>query len=102
MMKMIQVCLTLEEEEAMRMSRATWMKAERWWNKGGANSCPVRKLGWWYETLVVVRTDLNSHSKAIKDYFLLGKGDFFQFGWLRKGEPHDCLVCSQYFVVSAT
>ncbi|KAK9055835.1 hypothetical protein SSX86_026920 [Deinandra increscens subsp. villosa] len=28
--------------------------------------------------LVVVRADLNGHLKAIKDYFLLAKGDFFQ------------------------
>ncbi|KAD6120197.1 hypothetical protein E3N88_11468 [Mikania micrantha] len=28
--------------------------------------------------LVVVRADLNGHMKAIKDYFLLAKGDFFQ------------------------
>ncbi|KAL8253838.1 hypothetical protein R6Q59_032059 [Mikania micrantha] len=28
--------------------------------------------------LVVVRADLNIHVKAIKDYFLLEKGDFFQ------------------------
>ncbi|KAF9609511.1 hypothetical protein IFM89_016872 [Coptis chinensis] len=28
--------------------------------------------------LVVVRTDLNGHLKALKDYFLLAKGDFFQ------------------------
>jgi len=28
--------------------------------------------------LVVVRADLNGHLKALKDYFLLAKGDFFQ------------------------
>lgn len=28
--------------------------------------------------LVVVRADLNGHLKALKDYFLLEKGDFFQ------------------------
>ncbi|GKA20051.1 gamma-tubulin complex component 4 [Tanacetum coccineum] len=28
--------------------------------------------------LVVVRADLNEHLKAIRDYFLLEKGDFFQ------------------------
>jgi gamma-tubulin complex component 4 len=27
---------------------------------------------------VVVRADLNGHLKALKDYFLLAKGDFFQ------------------------
>ncbi|KAL1156407.1 hypothetical protein V6Z11_A08G089900 [Gossypium hirsutum] len=29
-------------------------------------------------SLVVVRADLNGHLKALKDYFLLAKGDFFQ------------------------
>ncbi|KAF8387872.1 hypothetical protein HHK36_026534 [Tetracentron sinense] len=29
--------------------------------------------------LVVVRADLNGHLKALKDYFLLAKGDFFQY-----------------------
>lgn len=28
--------------------------------------------------LIVVRADLNGHLKALKDYFLLAKGDFFQ------------------------
>lgn len=28
--------------------------------------------------LVVIRADLNGHLKALKDYFLLAKGDFFQ------------------------
>lgn len=28
--------------------------------------------------LVVVRADLNGHLRALKDYFLLAKGDFFQ------------------------
>lgn len=28
--------------------------------------------------LVVVRADLNGHLKALKDYFLMAKGDFFQ------------------------
>jgi len=28
--------------------------------------------------LVVVRADLNGHLKALKDYFLLAKGDLFQ------------------------
>lgn len=27
---------------------------------------------------MVVRADLNGHLKALKDYFLLAKGDFFQ------------------------
>lgn len=31
-----------------------------------------------YLQLVVVRADLNGHLKALKDYFLLAKGDFFQ------------------------
>lgn len=31
-----------------------------------------------YLQLVVVRADLNGHLKALKDYFLLEKGDFFQ------------------------
>lgn len=35
--------------------------------------------------LVVVRADLNGHLKALKDYFLLAKGDFFQVidGWFK-------------------
>lgn len=31
--------------------------------------------------LVVVRADLNGHLKALKDYFLLAKGDFFQVNY---------------------
>ena len=31
-----------------------------------------------YLQLVVVRADLNGHLRALKDYFLLAKGDFFQ------------------------
>ena len=27
---------------------------------------------------MVIRADLNGHLKALKDYFLLAKGDFFQ------------------------
>lgn len=30
-----------------------------------------------FAQLVVVRADLNGHLKALKDYFLLAKGDFF-------------------------
>lgn len=33
--------------------------------------------------LVVVRADLNGHLKALKDYFLLEKGDFFQVNRLK-------------------
>lgn len=33
--------------------------------------------------LVVVRADLNGHLKALKDYFLLAKGDFFQVSLFR-------------------
>lgn len=34
--------------------------------------------------LVVVRADLNGHLKALKDYFFLAKGDFFQ---VKRGKP---------------
>lgn len=36
--------------------------------------------------LVVVRADLNGHLKALKDYFLLAKGDFFQL-FLEESRP---------------
>lgn len=36
----------------------------------------------WEVQLVVIRADLNGHLKALKDYFLLAKGDFFQVTWL--------------------
>nr|CAB3460271.1 unnamed protein product [Digitaria exilis] len=36
--------------------------------------------------LVVVRADLNGHLKALKDYFLLAKGDFFQAALKTIGE----------------
>lgn len=30
-----------------------------------------------------MRADLNGHLKALKDYFLLAKGDFFQVGYFK-------------------
>ncbi|KAA3471006.1 gamma-tubulin complex component 4-like [Gossypium australe] len=40
--------------------------------------------------LVVVRADLNGHLKALKDYFLLAKGDFFQC-FLEESQQLMCL-----------
>lgn len=40
-------------------------------------SLPFLFLSLWHQ-LVVIRADLNGHLKALKDYFLLAKGDFFQ------------------------
>ncbi|KAD7480425.1 hypothetical protein E3N88_03561 [Mikania micrantha] len=34
--------------------------------------------------------------------FVYGYSDGLQFVRIKNGEAHDCLVCSQYFVVSAT
>jgi len=41
--------------------------------------------------LVVVRADLDGHLKALKNYFLLAKGDFFQ---VRYGHCHFVQPCT--------
>lgn len=50
--------------------------------------------------LVVVRADLNGHLKALKDYFLLEKGDFFQVKTIK----YMLVLCSNksHYIASAS
>ena len=49
--------------------------------------------------LVVVRADLNGHLKALKDYFLLAKGDFFQVRYGRSHFVRSCAFCVAVSVI---
>lgn len=82
------VCTTLIAEELLPQSEADKIEAmlqdlkessefhKRSFETAVASVKAIAASHLWQ--LVVVRADLNGHLKALKDYFLLAKGDFFQ------------------------